>query len=140
MSVCMPMSTVCVCVCVHWTGCNLQSEHGDSQRGRTQGSHQAELAVPGTCPGKRPDVTRIKTTHTPCQTAAGVRNGRMDGGRTGKLFKKEKDGKENNDRTTRYEVMENDVKKTNKMGGRCSLWLPGNSTPGPTQLLELNTH
>lgn len=56
------------------TGCNLQREEGGSCRGRTQGSHQAELVVARTCPGKRPDVTRIKTTHTPCQTA-----GRMDG-------------------------------------------------------------
>ena len=51
---------------------NMEPHEG----GRAQGSHQAEIAVPGTCPGKRPDVTRIKTTHTPCQTA-----GRMDGWR-----------------------------------------------------------
>lgn len=49
---------------------------------------------PGTCPGKRPDVTGIKTTHTPCQTV-----GRMDGWsergseRRGVIKKKRRKGK-----------------------------------------------
>ncbi len=77
--------------CVCGTGCNLVGKHGSSWRAGTQGSHQAELAVAGTCPGKRPDVTQIKTTHTPCQTA-----GRMDGWREdGGAIKKY--GKENNE-------------------------------------------
>lgn len=39
-----------------------------------KGAIRPNRPFPGTCPGKRPDVTGIKTTHTPCQTA-----GRMDG-------------------------------------------------------------
>lgn len=61
--------------------------------GDTGAGPRGAITGPGTCPGKRPDVSGIKTTHTPCQTVGG-----MDGCRKNMGVIKKKGGKENNDR------------------------------------------
>lgn len=73
---------------------NMEADDGAGPRGGIR----LNPTVPGTCPGKRPDVTGIKTTHTPCQTV-----GRMDGWRESRgaiKTKKKKTGvgKGNNER------------------------------------------
>lgn len=56
--------------------------------GDTGAGPRGAITGPGTCPGKRPDVSGIKTTHTPCQTV-----GRMDGCRKNMGVIKKKKGR-----------------------------------------------
>lgn len=57
------------CMCPGW----LIISQGNTGPG-PRGAIRLNFTGPGTCPGKRPDVSGIKTTHTPRQTV-----GRMDG-------------------------------------------------------------
>lgn len=87
MCVCGSLQTLVHVQVVIWQG-NMEADDGEGPRGGIR----LDPTVPGTCPGKRPDVTGIKTTHTPCQTV-GRMDGWMDGERAGERLKKTGGGK-----------------------------------------------
>lgn len=64
----------CMCVCVCPASAGVCTGWAVIPPGDVGAGPRGAITGPGTCPGKRPDVSGIKTTHTPCQTA-----GRMDG-------------------------------------------------------------